>query len=154
MSGGKETDERLKKMEEMIMENGKQIRGLSDKFGGYLEAMARGLPSDAFWRSGSMLIIWGRSGLGKARMRQFWKWMFGGRKPQRHGCRRTYIMETKSKFRDKHIEQVSQLVERFRCKPLDYREERAVYPMLAAVEISEKQRREVWCCGDLSDRHQ
>ena len=58
----------------------------------------------------------------------------------RNGTGVAYIVETKSKFRDEHIEQIWKLVERFRC----YREEQAVYPMLAAVQISEEQRQRVW----------
>ncbi len=137
----KESDERLKKIEKMIEENGKQIGGFGNKFGGYTEAMAR--PSikrileerfDADYK-GSIRITnsedvvvlevdaWGRS---------------------RNGTGAAYIVETKSKFRDKHFKQIWQLVERFRYYRLDNREERAVYPMLAAVQISEEQRRRVW----------
>ncbi len=140
----KETAERLKKLEEMIMENGKQIGGLGDKFGGHPEAMAR--PSirrimeerfDAdylgpiqFKSSKEVAALevdaWGRS---------------------RNVTGAAYIMETKSKIRDEHIEQVLQLVERFRSYRLDNWEERAVYPMLAAVQISEEQRQRVWDAG-------
>ncbi len=140
----KEVFDRLKEIEEMIMENGKEIGGLSEKYGGYPEAMAR--PSirrileerfDAVFlgpilitNSGDDAVLevdaWGRS---------------------RNGMDVAYIMETKSKFRDEHIEQVWQLVERFRYNLLAYREERAVYPMLAVTEISEEQRRRVWAEG-------
>ncbi len=140
----KEISERLKETSEMIMENGKEIGGLSEKYGGYPEAMAR--PSirrileerfDADFlgpilitnsRDDAVLEVdaWGRS---------------------RNGMDVAYIMETKSKFRDEHIEQVWQLVERFRYNLLAYREERAVYPMLAVTEISEEQRRRVWAAG-------
>ena len=140
----KESDERLKRIEKMIEENGKQIGGLGNKFGGYTEAMAR--PSikrileerfDADYK-GSIRITnsedvvvlevdaWGLS---------------------RNGTGAAYIVETKSKFRDKHFKQIWQLVERFRYYRLDNREERAVYPMLAAVQISEEQRRRVWAAG-------
>ncbi len=140
----KETDERLKKIEKMIEENGKQIGGLGNKFGGYTEAMAR--PSikrileerfDADYK-GSIRITnsedavvlevdaWGRS---------------------RNGTGAAYIVETKSKFRDKHLEQIWKLVDRFRSYRPDNREERAVYPMLAAVQINEQQRQRVWNAG-------
>ena len=140
----KETDERLKKIEKMIEENGKQIGGLGNKFGGYTEAMAR--PSikrileerfDADYK-GSIRITnsedvvvlevdaWGRS---------------------RNGTGAAYIVETKSKFRDKHFKQIWQLVDRFRLYRPDNREERAVYPMLAAVQINEQQRQRVWNAG-------
>ena len=140
----KEISERLKETSEMIMENGKEIGGLSEKYGGYPEAMAR--PSirrileerfDADFlgpilitNSGDDAVLevdaWGRS---------------------RNGMDVAYIMETKSKFRDEHIEQVWQLVERLRYNLLAYREERAVYPMLAVTEISEEQRQRVWDAG-------
>ncbi len=154
----KESDERLKRIEKqieengklinengkLINENGKQIGGLGNKFGDYTEAMAR--PSikrileerfDADYK-GSVRITnsedvvvlevdaWGRS---------------------RNSTGAAYIVETKSKFRDKHFKQIWQLVERFRYYRLDNREERAVYPMLAAVQISEEQRRRVWAAG-------
>ena len=140
----KESDERLKKIEKQIEENGKQIGGLGNKFGGYTEAMAR--PSikrileerfDADYK-GSIWITnsedavvlevdaWGRS---------------------RNGTGAAYIVETKSKFRDKHLEQIWKLVERFRSYRPDNREERAVYPMLAAVQINEQQRQRVWNAG-------
>ena len=140
----KETAERLKKMEKMIDENGKQIGGLGNKFGSYTEAMARPsirrIPEERvdadflgpilITNSGDDAVLevdaWGRS---------------------RNGIDTAYIMETKSKFRDEHIEQVWQLVERLRYNLLAYREERAVYPMLAVTEISEEQRQRVWDAG-------
>ena len=127
-----------------IEENGKQIGGLGNKFGGYTEAMAR--PSikrileerfDADYK-GSIWITnsedavvlevdaWGRS---------------------RNSTGAAYIVETKSKFRDKHLEQIWKLVDRFRLYRPDNREERAVYPMLAAVQINEQQRQRVWNAG-------
>ncbi len=136
----KESDERLKRIEKQIEENGKQIGGLGNKFGGYTEAMAmpsiRRILEERFnadflgpiqYKSNKELAAlevdaWGLS---------------------RNGTGVAYIVETKSKFRDEHIEQIWKLVERFRC----YREEQAVYPMLAAVQISEEQRQRVWAEG-------
>lgn len=139
----KETNRQLKEAKEMIIENGKQIGGLGNKFGGYTEAMARPsirrileerfeadfLGSIRFRNSKEMKALeidaWGLS---------------------RNGTGAAYIVETKSKFRDGHIEQVMQLVERFRYYMSDY-EKRAVYPMLAVVEISEEGRWKVWNAG-------
>ena len=64
----------------------------------------------------------------------------------RRGTGTAYIVEVKSRFRDKHIGQTWELVEQFRsCRP-DYRD-RSVYPMLAAVGISEAGHRKVWNAG-------
>ena len=55
-------------------------------------------------------------------------------------------MEIKRKFRKKHIKQVWQLVKRFRIHKSRYRA-RAVYPMLAVVDISDAGRATVWNAG-------
>ena len=133
----KETDERLKKIEKMIEENGKQIGGLGNKFGGYAEAMAmpsiRRILEERFDADFLGPIQYKRNKELAALQVDAWGL-------SRNGTGVAYIVETKSKFRDEHIEQIWQLVERFRC----YREEQAVYPMLAAVQISEEQRQRVW----------
>ncbi len=139
----KETDRQIKETKEMIVENGKQIGGLGNKFGGFTEAMARPsirrilekrfeadfLGSIRFRNSKEMEALeidaWGL---------------------RRNGTGAAYIVETKSRFRYEHIEQVLQQVERFRYYMSDY-EKRAVYPMLAVVEISEEDRRKVWNAG-------
>ncbi len=139
----KENEKRIKETKEMIKENSKQIGGLGNKFGGYTEEMARPsirrilekrfeadfLGSIRFRNTKEMEVLeidaWGLS---------------------RNGSGAAYIVETKSKYRDGHIEQVLQLVERFRYYMSDY-EKRAVYPMLAVVEISEEDRRKVWNAG-------
>ena len=116
----KETDRQIKEAKEMIVENGKQIGGLGNKFGGYTEAMARPsirrileqrfeadfLGSIRFKNSKEMEALeidaWGLS---------------------RNGTGAAYIVETKSRFRNGHIEQVLRQVERFR------------YYMSAAIRI-------------------
>ena len=133
----KETDERLKKIEKMINENGKQIGGLGNKFGGYTEAMAmpsiRRILEERFDADFLGPIQYKRNKELPALQVDAWGL-------SRNGTGVAYIVETKSKFRDEHIEQIWKLVERFRC----YREEQAVYPMLAAVQINEQQRQRVW----------
>ena len=57
-----------------------------------------------------------------------------------------YIVEIDIEFCDIHIESVLRQVELFRYYMTDY-EERAVYPMLAMMEISEEDRRKVWNAG-------
>ena len=133
----KESDERLKRIEKMIEENGKQIGGLGNKFGGYTEAMAmpsiRRILEERFDADFLGPIQYKRNKELPALQVDAWGL-------SRNGTGVAYIVETKSKFRDEHIEQIWKLVERFRC----YREEQAVYPMLAAVQISEEQRQRVW----------
>ncbi len=140
----KESDERLKRIEKMIEENdklieenGKQIGGLGNKFGGYTEAMAmssiRRILEERFDADFLGPIQYKRNKELAALQVDAWGL-------SRNGTGVAYIVETKSKFRDEHIEQIWKLVERFRC----YREEQVVYPMLAAVQISEEQRQRVW----------
>ncbi len=140
----KESDERLKRIEKqieengkLIEENGKQIGGLGNKFGGYTEAMAmpsiRRILEERFDADFLGPIQYKRNKELPALQVDAWGL-------SRNGTGVAYIVETKSKFRDEHIEQIWKLVERFRC----YREEQAVYPMLAAVQISEEQRQRVW----------
>ena len=57
-----------------------------------------------------------------------------------------YIVKIDLEFFDHHIEDVLQQVEWFRHCQSDYKE-RAVYPMLAVMEISEEERRKVWNAG-------
>ena len=57
-----------------------------------------------------------------------------------------YIVEIDIEFCDIHIESVLRQVELFRYYMTDY-EERAVYPMLAMMEISEEDRMKVWNAG-------
>ena len=140
----KETDRRIEETKQMIEENGKQIGGLGNKFGGYTEAMAR--PSirrilEERFDADFLGSIRRRESKDAAAL-EVDAWGLS-----RNGTGAAYLVEIKSKFRDKHIEQVWQLVERFRSYQTDYREQRAVYPMLAAVQISEEQRRKVWAAG-------
>ncbi len=150
----KESDERLKRIEkqieenyklieenyELIEENGKLIGGLGNKFGGYTEAMAmssiRRILEERFDADFLGPIQYKRNKELPALQVDAWGL-------SRNGTGVAYIVKTKSKFRDEHIEQIWQLVELFRC----YREEQAVYPMLAAVQISEEQRQRVWAEG-------
>ena len=71
----------------------------------------------------------------------------------RKGTGAVYVVKFKSKFGDEHINQVWRMVERFR---IHYPEcwERAVYPMLTVVDISEAGSQESLECGDPSDRSQ
>ena len=64
----------------------------------------------------------------------------------RNGTGAAYLVKIKSKFRDKHIKQVWQLVERFQIHKSEYWE-RAVYPILAVVDISDEGRTMVWNAG-------
>ena len=64
----------------------------------------------------------------------------------RNGTGEAYVVEIKRKFHEKHINQVWQIVKRFRVNLPEYRR-RAVYPMLAVVDISEEGREKVWNAG-------
>ena len=64
----------------------------------------------------------------------------------RNGNGAAYVVEIKRKFHEKHIKQVWQIVKRFRVNLPEYRR-RAVYPMLAVVDISKEGRAMVWNAG-------
>ena len=64
----------------------------------------------------------------------------------RNGTGEAYVVEIKRKFHEKHINQVWQIVKRFRVNLPEYRR-RAVYPMLAVVDISDEGRAMVWNAG-------
>ena len=64
----------------------------------------------------------------------------------RNGNGAAYVVEIKRKFHEKHIKQVWQIVKRFRVNLPEYRR-RAVYPMLAVVDISDEGRAMVWNAG-------
>ena len=64
----------------------------------------------------------------------------------RNGTGDAYVVEIKRKFHEKHINQVWQIVKRFRVNLPEYRR-RAVYPMLAVVDISDEGRAMVWNAG-------
>ena len=148
--GLKDTKKIINEVSEMQKENAKQLKetrrqigGLGNKFGGYTEAMA--MPSikrmlderfDADFK-GSNLVRNTNNGLDM----EVDAWGVS-----RNGTGAAYIVEIKSKFRDKHIKQVWQLVERFRIHQSEYRA-RAVYPMLAVVDISDEGRAMVWNAG-------
>ena len=153
----KETDKKIKELGKEVKEvveglrqvriatenNGEQIGGLSNKFGGYTEAMARPairrileerfhahyLGPVRFKSTNEVEAVevdaWGLS---------------------RNGTGTAYLVEIKSKFREKHIAQVWKQVERFRIHYSEIRE-RPVYPMLAVVDISEEGREKVWNAG-------
>ena len=132
----KENSEQLKKTRE-------QIGGLDNKFGGYTEAMAmpsiRGILErdfDADFK-GSNLVTNTNNNLDM----EVDAWGVS-----RNGTGEAYIVEIKSRFREKHIKQVWQLVERFRIHKSEFRK-RAVYPVLAVVDISDAGRATVWNAG-------
>ena len=139
----KKTDEMQKKTDEQLKKTDEQIGGLGNKFGGYTEAMAR----PAIRR-----ILEERFHahyLGPVRFKSTHEveavevdaWGLS-----RNGTGTAYVVEIKSKFREKHIAQVCKQVERFRIHYSEIRE-RPVYPMLAVVDISEEGREKVWNAG-------
>ncbi len=126
-------------------EHGKQIGGHNNKFGSYTEALAE--PSvrrvldehfdadymESYERGNLQLDGWGIA---------------------RNGSGAAYIVEIKSKFEPKYLDQVWRLVRMFRIEKPEF-ESREVYPILAVVEIEKEQRELVWESGihliDVSD---
>ena len=146
-----ETDKRIEQMIESeekawaevrsnLEELGKQIGGVSNKFGGFTEGLA--MPSirkildekfDADFQPAMsdqdsrrdvdhLLDAWGVA---------------------RNGAKIVYLIEVKSKFRIKHFTQVWRQVAAFRKLAPEYADH-LVYPMLAVVDIPEMERQKVW----------
>ena len=146
----KETGKEVKEVAESVRQvrigieyHGEQIGGLGNKLGGYTEAMAmpsiRGILNlhfDADFK-GSNLVRNTNNGLDM----EVDAWGVS-----RNGTGEAYLVEIKSRFRKKHIKQIWQTVRRFRIHKSRYRA-RAVYPMLAVVDISDKGRAMVWNAG-------
>ena len=121
----------------------KSIGDIGNKFGKYTEALA--LPSfkrilderfDAEYRGSLAQGSGGRrkdlqiDGWGKAR----------------NGSDAAFLVEIKSRFKPKHIRQVWRIVEKFREYNPEYRN-RAVYPLLAVVEVENSHRELIWQSG-------
>ena len=141
--GFEEIRQMQKENAEQLKATREQIGGLDNKFGDYTEAMARPairrileerfhahyLGPVRFKSTNEVEAVevdaWGLS---------------------RNGMGTAYLVEIKSKFREKHIAQVWKQVERFR---IHYSEiwGRPVYPMLAVVDISDRGRKKVWNAG-------
>ena len=146
----KETGKEVKEVAESVRQvrigieyHGEQIGGLGNKLGGYTEAMAmpsiRGILERQFDAD-----FKGWLGAGGSKYKAELEVDAWG--VSRNGNGAAYLVEIKSKFRDKHIKQVWQLVKRFRIHKSKYRA-RAVYPMLAVVDIDDKGRAMVWNAG-------
>ncbi len=139
----KEVVEGLRQVRIGIEYHGEQIGGLGNKLGGYTEAMAmpsiRGILERDFEAD-----FKGWLGAGGTKYKADLEVDAWG--VSRNGTGAAYIVEIKSRFRKKHIKQVRQIVKRFRIHKSKYRV-RAVYPMLAVVDISDKGRAMVWNAG-------
>ena len=64
----------------------------------------------------------------------------------RNGTKEVYLVEIKRKFKHEHINQVRQLVKRFRSYFPNYSDS-PIYPVITAVKISDIDRRKLWEMG-------
>ena len=64
----------------------------------------------------------------------------------RNGAKEVYLVEIKRKFKRGHIHQVRQMVKRFRSYYANYSDS-PIYPVIAAVKISDIDRRKLWEMG-------
>ena len=131
------------KVRKNLEELGKQIGGVSNKFGGFTEGLAipsiRKILDEQFdadfkpamkdqgsWETAdSALDAWGVS---------------------RNGENIVYLVEVKSKFRYENFNQIWRQVRKFREYASEYADY-LIYPMLAVVDIPEKERQNVWDKG-------
>ena len=145
-NGGIDWD-RLEQMQEenarMISELGKNIGGLHNKFGDFTEDLAiasieRILEEDFKVDYSGDIDMRHLKDVGRLQVDAFGV--------AQNGVRAVYLVEIKSKFEMKHIEQVRRQVRKFR-KYFPQFENWGVYPVIAAVQITKKQRPKVWDSG-------
>ena len=145
-NGGIDWD-RLEQMQEenarMISELGKNIGGLHNKFGDFTEDLAiasieRILEEDFKVNYSGDINMGHLKDVGRLQVDAFGV--------AKNGVRAVYLVEVKSKFESKHIEQVCSQVRKFR-KYFPQFENWGVYPVIAAVQITKKQRTKVWASG-------
>ena len=139
----KESDRLIKNLTESCKHQNEQIGGYGNKFGDFTEAMAK--PSikrilderfNADYRKGFSVNYLQEVGTLEV---DAWG-------EARNGVKAAYIVEIKSRFKPKNIKQVLRQVEKFRKYVERYRDH-AVYPVVAAVQISDKNRLRVWKAG-------
>ena len=123
--------------------HGERIGRIGNNLGSYTEAMAmpsiRGILERDFGAEfkGSNLVRNTNNGLDM----EVDAWGVS-----RNGTGAVYVVEIKRKFHDEYIKQIWRTVKRFRVNQPEYRR-RAVYPMLAVVDISKEGRAMVWNAG-------
>ena len=149
-----ETDKRIEQMIESeekawaevrsnLEELGKQIGGVSNKFGGFTEGLA--IPSirkilDEQFDADFKPAMKDQSSWGTAdRALDAWG-------VSRNGEKIVYLVEVKSKFRYENFNQIWGQVRKFREYASEYADY-LIYPMLAVVDIPEKERQNVWDKG-------
>ena len=142
-----EHDRQMAEIKEQLADAGKKISNLGsqcgdlgNKFGDFTEGMAMAsierimeedLDADYF---GDYTDA-GKKELGRL---QIDAWGVA-----RNGSRTVYLVEVKSKFRSEHIQQVRNQVRKFRLYKTEYKDYR-ICAMIAAVDINDHQRREIW----------
>ena len=137
------TDRKIAELTETSKNHGKLVGDLGNKFGSFTESLAEP----------SLKRI-----LEKDLDSDYQGWLYGGKSrgskdlevdawgKARNGTGAAYLVEVKSKFKPKHIDQVFRIVEKFREYKPEYRNQ-DVYPVLAVVEISARHRELVWSSG-------
>ena len=137
------TDRKIAELTETSKNHGKQIGGLGNKFGSFTESLAepslRRILEKNLEADYQGWLLCGRSRGSKDLEVDAWA-------TARNGSGAAYLVEVKSRFKPKHINQVFRTVEKFREYRPEYRN-KDVYPMLAVVEISAGHRELVWGSG-------
>ena len=138
-----ETAQQMAETDRQISNLGKQIGGLHNKFGSFTEDLAMAsikrileeeFKADFF---GKLLD----ENAKKARSLQIDAWGVA-----KNGIRAVFLVEIKSKFEKKHIRQVRTLVRKFRNYNPEY-ESYGIYPVIAAVEVKQAHRQDIWDAG-------
>ena len=137
------TDRKIAELSETSKNHGQQIGGLGNKFGSFTESLAepslRRILEKNLEADYQGWLLCGRSRGSKDLEVDAWA-------TARNGSGAAYLVEVKSRFKPKHINQVFRIVEKFREYRPEYRN-KDVYPMLAVVEISAGHRELVWGSG-------
>ena len=138
-----ENKRRINELTATSKNHGQQIGGYGNKFGDFTEAMAepsiRRILDEYFEADYRKRLEVKLPDKGVALEIDGWG-------VARNGTKAAYLVEVKSRFKPEYIEQVLRHVEQFRKCFEQYRHHE-VYPIVAAVQISDEDRRLVWKAG-------
>ena len=137
------TDEQMAETDRKLSNLGSQCGDLGNKFGDFTEGLAMASIERIMEEELDADYIGDYSDRDKKEVGPIQVDAWG---VARNGTNTVYLVEVKSKFRSEHIQQVRNLVMKFRLYKTEYMDYR-ICPMIAAVDINDDQRREIWKAG-------
>ena len=137
-----ETDQQLKQTNQQLKELGKQIGGLGEKFGSFTEGLALPSMSKILSERFGMEVV-----SPSVRVRKQGEHMeIDVLAYANSGINEAYIVEVKSHAREEAIEQLRQILERFR-RFFPEHQDKTAYGILAAVDMPDGLREQILKAG-------